>query len=69
METYQRLGGTLGKSVKRAIHAETCEICGSKLETDPESGLYRISLEVSWKEGRRNVTTTRSAYAIYRKTE
>ncbi|MDD5348092.1 MAG: prepilin-type N-terminal cleavage/methylation domain-containing protein [Candidatus Omnitrophica bacterium] len=39
------------------------------LESDPESGLFKITLEVNWKEGKRYVKTGRTAYAFYQKAE
>jgi len=33
--------------------------------TGADSGLYKIDLMLSWKEGRKNMETSRSAYALF----
>ncbi len=35
------------------------------LDSSPDSGLYKIDLALSWKEGRRQRELTRAAYALY----
>jgi prepilin-type N-terminal cleavage/methylation domain-containing protein len=66
-DSLQRMGSKASFDPQGAFDAggKTYDWSLSVRLSDPASNLYRIDLSTVWKEGRRDYTLERSAYAIY----